>query len=560
MAIKRISQLPHQANPSLTGSTIYDDGNVTYNVTLHDLKNVITSGFTNGTSGTSGTSGATGQAGSSGTSGTSPNAHISGSNLQFGYFSGSNYITGSDLLHITNSGFTISVGNSIVNSYFPERFIVDAEGSYNIATFQTTQNESYAEVNIKNYGIGTNASADLVLWNDVATESSSYVDLGINSSNYSGGQVGFGGDGYLFNQSNDIYIGSIGEGTHGHTHLFGGNLWQSSSISIYNDGTIGINTDKFDNTASTIPTLGFAVEISGSIKLDNDLKVDGFIETGKIQGTGSLTLQPDLNDGRTIEIYNTAPSDVHIKGNAAFLFLGDDTTYVKLDSLDETIEINANSGSSINGNVNFNNDITVNGTTYTNNIRNNGQDLNINVNNLNNIGLWAEGGTINVTGSLFVNSGNITTQGYVSPSNWISGQVINMAILSASDLGFNSVYTNNTNSYTTVASGTYTPLSSSSYIFFEVYAHYEINGSGNDTWFSHITWNSIEIGYQHETWANSGGGGSRSSKLFPVTGRVINGYTNEHTFQIQTRKDNSDDTITINPDLAFYVKITEIAI
>ena len=156
---------------------------------------------------------------------------------------------------------------------------MDAEGSYNIATFQTTQPDSYAEVNIKNYGIGTNASADLVLWNDVATESSSFVDLGINSSNYNGGQVGYGGDGYLFNQTNDMYVGSIATGNHGHTHIFGGNLWQSSSISIYNNGTIGINTDKFDNTASTIPTSGYAVEISGSVIFDNDIKVIGTIST-----------------------------------------------------------------------------------------------------------------------------------------------------------------------------------------------------------------------------------------------------------------------------------------
>jgi hypothetical protein len=204
---------------------------------------------------------------------------ISGHDTQIAYFSGSNYVTSSNSFHVTNSGYTLSVGTSNVFSYFPERLIVDSADSYNIATFQTTKHDSYGEVNIKNYGSGLNASADLVLWNDVATESSSYVDLGINSSNYNGGQVGYGGDGYLFNQSNDMYIGSTGTGNHGHTHLFGGNLWQSASISIYQDGTIGFNTDKLNNNSTTIPTSGFTYEFSGSVKLGNNLLVDGTIST-----------------------------------------------------------------------------------------------------------------------------------------------------------------------------------------------------------------------------------------------------------------------------------------
>ena len=71
MSTKTITQLPNEPSPSLTGYTIYDDGNVTYNMTLQDLKNTIISGFTGGstTSGTSGTSGISGTSGSSGIEG-----------------------------------------------------------------------------------------------------------------------------------------------------------------------------------------------------------------------------------------------------------------------------------------------------------------------------------------------------------------------------------------------------------------------------------------------------------------------------------------------------------
>jgi hypothetical protein len=163
------------------------------------------------------------------------------------------------------------------------------ENSYNIATFQTSKQDSYAQVNIKNFGSGSNASTDLILWNDVSTESSSYIDLGINSSNYSAGNVGYGGDGYLYNAANDLYVGSTATGSHGHLHLFAGNKWWESNISIYQDGTIGINTDKIDNNATTIPTPGYALEISGGVIFNNSIDVIGNISSSTISGMGGVS-------------------------------------------------------------------------------------------------------------------------------------------------------------------------------------------------------------------------------------------------------------------------------
>jgi uncharacterized protein YoxC len=214
---------------------------------------------------------------------------ITGVVNQLAYFNGANTLGSLGNVISANSGQTIGFGTSNYTSYAPERIIVDGGNSYNIATFQTTQQSSYAEVNIKNLGSGSNSSTDLVIWNDQSSETAVFVDLGMNSSNYSAGYVGYGSDGYLFNSGNDLYIGSTTTGSHGHLHLFGGNLWQSSSISIYNDSTIGINTDKFNNNASTIPTAGFAVEISGSVKFDNNINVIGTISASQISGLEAYT-------------------------------------------------------------------------------------------------------------------------------------------------------------------------------------------------------------------------------------------------------------------------------
>jgi len=155
--------------------------------------------------------------------------------------------------------------------------------------------------------------------------------------------------------------------------------------------------------------------------------------------------------------------------------------------------------------------------------------------------------------------GALSTSGAISPGAYTAGQIVKATIWSASDMSFTTNYTQSTATYSTIASKTYTPGSASSYIFFEVYAAYEVGGGGGDSFFSQLTWNNIEFGYQREVWTNGAGGGSRSSKLFPLTGRVTNGSLTGYTLAINARRDSSDDTLTVKADGAFYVKITEIA-
>lgn len=275
-------------------------------------------------------------------------AKISGTVNKFAYFDATDSLTSSLHIYNTNGGETIGIGTDAYNQAQPERLMVSAGNSWNISTFQTTAADSYAEVNIINFGGGANSSTDLVLWNDSTTEESGFLDIGINSSNYTGGEGGYAGDAYVITTASDLYLGSYVSGSHGHVHIFGGGNAYGPQISVFQDKTIGFNTD-FGPGSSTIPTSGYTYEFSGSIISNHDFKAMGYVETGMLQGTGSITLKPDLNDSRTIEIYNTDPADVHIKGNAAYTFLGDDVTFVKLDTLDGQVSIKAeasgNSGS-----------------------------------------------------------------------------------------------------------------------------------------------------------------------------------------------------------------------
>lgn len=117
---------------------------------------------------------------------------------------------------------------------------------------------------------------------------------------------------------------------------------------------------------------GELIDYSGLTFDNGNLNVSGAIEVTNIQGTGSLYLKPDLNDGRLFEIYNTAPSDIHFKGNASYNFFGDDTNFLKIDESIDEITIESLSGVTINttlkvtGNSSLEGDLNVTGTTTLN--------------------------------------------------------------------------------------------------------------------------------------------------------------------------------------------------
>jgi hypothetical protein len=156
-------------------------------------------------------------------------------------------------------------------------------------------------------------------------------------------------------------------------------------------------------------------------------------------------------------------------------------------------------------------------------------------------------------------NGNLSISGSLGVGSYTAGQHIKTTIWNASDMGFTTTCSIGISSYVTIASKTYTPASSSSYIFVEVYARYYINGAGDDSFFSQLTWAGNEFAAQRQYWANSGGGGTRSSTLFPLAGRITNTSPTGYTLAINARRDSADDTLQVYADGAFNVKITEIA-
>jgi hypothetical protein len=224
--------------------------------------------------------------------------NISGSGSHLAFYDGTRSLTWSDSFHIIEGGNTMAMGicqTSIGGSdpEYREKLIVAACDSHNIATFQAGVGNHYAALNIINFNSGSNASADLVIMNNIQDESSSYVNLGINSTNHTNLICGYEGDSYLFNTSKHFYIGSLTIGdsleTNGRTHFFSAGAWRNPGISMYGNTSIGFFTEKYGNELSSIPSSnqGFRTEFSGSVKMDNDLKVDGWVSGSHFIGDGS---------------------------------------------------------------------------------------------------------------------------------------------------------------------------------------------------------------------------------------------------------------------------------
>ncbi len=252
---KFISQLTTITEPNLTGYTIYDDGNTTYKMALGELTAFVTAD--------------------------EGDFAITGSNI----FRGSQTISGSlSVTGIQTVKDAVIIGPSgsrhISN---PEILHVQNSGSYNVAHF-TGNHPSYTQINLQNISSGSNASGDIVVTADNGTENVHYIDMGINSSTYTGGFVGLANDAYVINVGKDLYVGTVGGINHpANLKLFAQNSWEVPQISISGSGVVGFNTVNVSE--------GYQYEFSGSVNLLNNLDVtqnlttNGFVVLSEVSSS-----------------------------------------------------------------------------------------------------------------------------------------------------------------------------------------------------------------------------------------------------------------------------------
>jgi hypothetical protein len=275
MAGKKISQLTGSLSPSLSGIIPIVLSGTTYSTTLNSLRQVLVD---------------------------------SGSH----YFTGSQHINGN--LTITGSVKSLIVGTGSFHVDNPEILHVQNSGSYNIAHFEGN-NQYYTQINLQNTNSGSNASGDIVITADNGTEGVHFVDLGINSSTYSGGLVGRENDAYLLNVGKDLYVGTVGGTNHpAKLHLFAENNWENPQVTVHTGSQVTFNTPSFSE--------GYMYEFSGSIKSQDDLSIDGSLNIGSVNekivlqvSGGTSSYEFNYNSGSVFYLSGSLGNNVYNVSN-----------------------------------------------------------------------------------------------------------------------------------------------------------------------------------------------------------------------------------------------------
>jgi len=116
-----------------------------------------------------------------------------------------------------------------------------------LADFTTTAN-SYGQINLRNTSTGTNASSDIIVTANTGTDSSNFIDLGINNSGFSVGSWTINGptDGYLYTSDTNLSIGAA-SATKYVSIFAGGTLAANEKLRANNTG-VGIGTTNPSHT------------------------------------------------------------------------------------------------------------------------------------------------------------------------------------------------------------------------------------------------------------------------------------------------------------------------
>ena len=204
-----------------------------------------------------------------------------GSNGQFQY-NNSGILGGTDNFVYDNSNGRITVGNSSVNVQ------LGYTGSANaLAHFHGNLNQ-YVQVIMNNVNTGALASSDYVLENDVGTETTNFLDLGINSSNYNDPAYSAmgAGDSYLYASNNDLVVGTADATTGELRFITGGTNTSQIRATVTIGGNVGIG-----NTApnARLQVTGTA-NISGLTTISSDLVLGAGLNANGSTGTAGQVL------------------------------------------------------------------------------------------------------------------------------------------------------------------------------------------------------------------------------------------------------------------------------
>ena len=200
--------------------------------------------------------------------------------------SGNTTVVGNESVSTLIATTAIGIGSTYTTATtLPYPITITASGStptpslsYCIADISSNQN-GYSQFNLRNTNTGSSASGDLVITTDNGTDTTNFIDLGINNTGFNdaGWTVNGALDGYLYSSNTNLSVGVAF--TNRYLSFFaGGTLAANEKIRVTSTG-VGIGTTNTSNTLS----VGTGITFTAS-----GINVTGIVTANSFRGDGSL--------------------------------------------------------------------------------------------------------------------------------------------------------------------------------------------------------------------------------------------------------------------------------
>ena len=135
---------------------------------------------------------------------------------------------------------------------------------------------SYSQISIQNLSSGSNASSDFIVTADNGTDSTNYLDLGLNNSGYNNPSynISYAGDGYLYTSNGNIAIGTAFSTANVVFHA-GGTTQANKMFAVNANGSV----------ISYVPF--YAGTHAGNVTFTGNIIASNYTITGNISGSAA---------------------------------------------------------------------------------------------------------------------------------------------------------------------------------------------------------------------------------------------------------------------------------
>jgi hypothetical protein len=207
---------------------------------------------------------------------------------------------GTEKMRIATNG-DVAIGTTTFDATNPEQFLVDAGTTTSVnAIYAKGTINNYFQTNIQNLSSGTQASSDIVATANNGTETTNFMDMGINGGGYvyqSGNPIetGKANDCYILGAGNDLLIVN-NNAAKDMLFMTGGTSTANERMRILHGGNIGIATS----------TPAAKLDVNGSFKLGPNCPVlNGMLKTS-VSVTDNTSFDYTTSRNETVTVTGAA--------------------------------------------------------------------------------------------------------------------------------------------------------------------------------------------------------------------------------------------------------------